>query len=97
MATSHASIKSCVFKNTKNITDIATSPAPVTSITSVVSLPNQPDVVQARFESIAPGMSKAKYWVKISKILAERAGAIEAAAASAAALEVALAADEPAA
>ena len=66
-------------------------------ITPVVSLPNQPDVVQARFESIAPGMSKAKYWVKISKILAERAGAIEAAAASAAALEVALAADEPAA
>ena len=78
-------------------------------ITSVVSLPNQPDVVQARFESIGPGMSKAKYWVKISKILAERAGAIEAAAAleaasasaAASALEAASVAasvaDEPAA
>jgi CheY-like chemotaxis protein len=51
-------------------------------ITSVVSLPNQPDVVQARFESIGPGMSKAKYWEKISKILAERAAAIAAAAAA---------------
>jgi hypothetical protein len=29
--------------------------------------------VQARFESIGPGMSKAKYWEKISKILADRA------------------------
>jgi CheY-like chemotaxis protein len=42
-------------------------------ITSVASLPNQPDVVQARFESIGPGQSKAKYWEKISKILSERA------------------------
>ena len=50
----------------------------IVTITSVASLPNQPDVVQARFESIAPGMSKAKYWEKISKILAEKAAKIAA-------------------
>jgi len=54
----------------------------VVTITTVVALPNQPDVVQARFESIAPGMSKAKYWEKISKILTERAAAVAAAAAA---------------
>jgi CheY-like chemotaxis protein len=42
-------------------------------ITAVSALAGQPDVVQARFESIGPGMSKAKYWEKISKILADRA------------------------
>ena len=55
------------------------------SIVAVAPLPNQPDVYQARFESIAPGMSKAKYWEKISKVLAEKAAQVAAAAAASAA------------
>ena len=47
-------------------------------ITAVSALQGQPDVIQARFESIAAGMSKAKYWEKISKILAERAAKVAA-------------------
>jgi CheY-like chemotaxis protein len=47
-------------------------------ITSVATLPNQPDVVQARFESIGAGQSKAKYWEKISKTLSDRAAKIAA-------------------
>lgn len=50
-----------------------------TSVTVIAALPlpNQPDVFQARFESLAPGMSKAKYWEKISKVLAEKAAEVQ--------------------
>lgn len=48
------------------------------TIVAALPLPNQPDVYQARFESLAPGMSKAKYWEKISKVLSEKASAVAA-------------------
>ena len=56
------------------------------TIIAALPVPNQPDVYQARFESIAPGMSKAKYWEKISKVLSQKAATVAAAAASAAAI-----------
>jgi CheY-like chemotaxis protein len=51
-------------------------------ITSVASVAGQPDLVQARFESIGAGMSKAKYWEKISKVLTDRAAKFAAQAAA---------------
>jgi len=43
------------------------------TIVASAQVPSQPDVYQARFESIAAGLSKAKYWEKVSKVLEERA------------------------
>lgn len=53
------------------------------TIVSALPLPSQPDVYQARFESIGPGMSKAKYWEKISKVLSDKAATVAAAKAAA--------------
>lgn len=58
------------------------------TIVAAQPLPNQPDVYQARFESIAPGMSKAKYWEKISKVLADKASTIQRSAAADGAAEL---------
>jgi hypothetical protein len=40
----------------------------VVNITGSSSLPDKPDVWQARFEAVQAGTSKAKYWEKVSKI-----------------------------
>lgn len=40
----------------------------IVSITGSSSLPSKPDVWQARFEAVQAGMSKAKYWEKVSKL-----------------------------
>jgi hypothetical protein len=53
------------------------------TIVAAAALPSQPDVYQARFESIGAGLSKAKYWEKISKVLEEKALKISQAAAAA--------------
>ena len=68
----------------------------IVTITEVASVPNMPDVVQARFESIAPGMSKGKYWEKIAGTLATKAAATKAVAAAAAAATATAAAADPA-
>lgn len=52
------------------------------TIVAALPLPNQPDVYQARFESIGPGMSKAKYWEKISQVLSQKAASVASAAQS---------------
>lgn len=43
------------------------------TIVAAAPVPSQPDVFHARFESIGAGLSKAKYWEKISKVLEEKA------------------------
>jgi CheY-like chemotaxis protein len=54
------------------------------TIVSVSAVANHPDLIQARFESIAPGMSKGKYWEKIAKTLAAKAAVVKEAEARAA-------------
>jgi hypothetical protein len=39
-------------------------------VTGAAALPSRPDVWHVRFEAIAAGMSKVKYWEKLSKQLA---------------------------
>lgn len=48
----------------------------VVSIVSAASIPDKPDVWQARFESLAPGMSKAKYWEKVSRLLEQHKASV---------------------
>ena len=54
------------------------------TITEVAAVLSEPDTVQARFESIAAGMSKGKYWEKIAAILSKKFAATQLAAAAAA-------------
>lgn len=59
------------------------------TIVAAAPLPAQPDVFQARFESIGAGLSKAKYWEKVSKVLEEKATKVAASAAAAASADLA--------